>query len=56
MYKYKRYMQQQILRKFILYGKYPYIEGIFLVAWEIDDRDFVYDGIIIILLYLCMWS
>ena len=29
------------MRKFILYGKYPYIEGILLVAWETDDRDFV---------------
>lgn len=55
MYKYKNYIQRNIRWKFILYGKYPYIEGIFLVAWETDDRDFVYDGIIIILidLYMC---
>ena len=44
----------KILREFILYGKYPYIEGIILVAWETDDRDFVYDSIIIIIIDLYM--
>ena len=56
MYKYKIYIQRKIRWKFILYGKCPYIEGILLVAWKTDGRDFVYVGIIIILLYLCMWS
>ena len=54
MYKYKNYMQRKIMRKFILYGKYPYIEGILLVAWKTDGRDFVYDGIIITLINLYM--
>ena len=54
MYKYKNYMQRKIMRKFILYGKCPYIEGILLVAWKTDGRDFVYDGIIITLINLYM--
>ena len=54
MYKYKNYMQRKVMRKFILYGKYPYIAVILLVAWETDGRDFVYDGIIIILIDLYM--
>ena len=32
MYKYKNYIQRNIRWKFILYGKYPYIWGILLVA------------------------
>ena len=34
--------------------KCPYIEGILLVAWKTDGRDFVYDGIIITLINLYM--
>ena len=54
MYKYENLYAAENWRKFILYGKYPYIEGIILVAWETDDRDFVYDSIIIILIDLYM--
>ena len=54
MYKYKIYIQRKIRWKFILYGKFPYIEGILLVAWKTDGRDFVYDGIIITLINLYM--
>ena len=54
MYKCKSYMQRKVLRKFVLYGEYPYIEGILLVAWKTDGRDFVYDGIIITLINLYM--